>query len=214
MGRVFRNAGGGKARDQESENLAILLSGGTAPVGMEPSRPPADLYDLKGLINALVPNKTIRFSPRERDGFALGCDIKADDQNIGVFARLMPARERELDFTSPVSSPSSIYQNSASCSPASTTSRTSPNSPAPPATPRWKWPPPCPTRRSKTSFSNSPSRCSSAFECFDVFTDPTGAETPRRPQVPRLPLPLPRPDRTLKAEEVDTAHQKVLEALE
>ena len=41
MGRAFRNAGGGKAKDQESETLAILLSGGTAPAGLEPSRPPS-----------------------------------------------------------------------------------------------------------------------------------------------------------------------------
>ena len=31
MGRVFRNAGGGKAKDQESETLAILLSGSAQP---------------------------------------------------------------------------------------------------------------------------------------------------------------------------------------
>ena len=55
MGRVFRNAGGGKAKDQESETLAILLSGGTAPRRLEPDRTAADLYDLKGLIAALRP---------------------------------------------------------------------------------------------------------------------------------------------------------------
>ncbi len=102
MGRVFRNAGGGKAKDQESETLAILVSGTTAPAAWNQVERHADLHDLKGLIQALLPNKTIRFSPRERDGFALGCDIKAEDINIGVFARLLPARERELDFTAPV----------------------------------------------------------------------------------------------------------------
>ena len=35
MGRVFRNAGGGKSKDQESETLGILLSGPTRPVGWD-----------------------------------------------------------------------------------------------------------------------------------------------------------------------------------
>ncbi|MCB1130523.1 MAG: phenylalanine--tRNA ligase subunit beta, partial [Verrucomicrobiae bacterium] len=102
MGRVFRNAGGGKAKDQESETLALLVGGATAPAAWNQKERQADLYDLKGVIQAIVPNAPIRFAPRERDGFALGCDIKAGDQNIGVFARPKPARERELDFTSPV----------------------------------------------------------------------------------------------------------------
>ena len=38
-----------------------------------------------------------------------------------------------------------------------------------------------------------------SFECFDVFTDPTGEKLPA--------------DRTLKAEEVDAAHQKALSSL-
>ena len=102
MGRVFRNAGGGKAVDQESDSLGILLAADAAPTAWNQQSRDTDLYDLKGLIAALLPKQVIRFAPRERDGFVLACDIKAGTQNIGVFARLSPARERALDFDVPV----------------------------------------------------------------------------------------------------------------
>ena len=39
----------------------------------------------------MLGGRAIQLVPRERDGFVLAADIKADDQNIGVFARLTPA---------------------------------------------------------------------------------------------------------------------------
>ena len=102
MGRVFRNAGGGKAKDQESENLAILLSGSAQPIGWSQTDRAVDLHDLKGILSTLLGDRKITFTPKDRLGFTLASDIKIDDQNIGVFARLTPARERELDFTTPV----------------------------------------------------------------------------------------------------------------
>ena len=52
-----------------------------------------------------------------------------------------------------------------------------------------------------------------SFECFDVFTDPSGQKLAADRKSLAYRFQYRAPDRTLKAEEVDTAHQKVLEAL-
>ncbi|RYD27920.1 MAG: hypothetical protein EOP87_20395, partial [Verrucomicrobiaceae bacterium] len=50
-------------------------------------------------------------------------------------------------------------------------------------------------------------------ECFDVFTDPTGVKLPADRKSVAYRFHYRAADRTLKAEEVDAAHQKVLSAL-
>jgi phenylalanyl-tRNA synthetase beta chain len=52
-----------------------------------------------------------------------------------------------------------------------------------------------------------------SFECFDVFTDPTGQNLSADRKSVAYRFQYRAADRTLKAEEVDAAHQKVLEAL-
>ena len=52
-----------------------------------------------------------------------------------------------------------------------------------------------------------------SFECFDVFSDPTGQKLSADRKSVAYRFLYRAPDRTLKAEEVDAAHQKVLQAL-
>ncbi len=213
MGRAFRNAGGGKAKDQESDVLAILLSGGTAPAGWNQADRQIDLYDLKALINALVPSKTIRFSPRERDGFALGCDIKADDQNIGVFARLLPSRERELDFTSPVFVAELDLSKLRKLLTSTEHATDLPQFPGSSRDAAMELPATLPNAEIESTLTKCSEPLLIAFECFDVFTDPSGQKLPADRKSVAYRFQYRAPDRTLKADEVDTAHQKVLEAL-
>ena len=213
MGRAFRNAGGGKAKDQESETLAILLSGGTAPTGWNQSDRQADLYDLKGLINALVPNKIIRFSPRERDGFTLGCDIKADDQTLGVFARLKPSRERELDFTSPVFVAELDLAKLRKLLTGIEHVEDLPQFPGSSRDAAMELPATLPNADIEAVLAKCNEPLLIAFECFDVFTDPTGEKLPADRKSVAYRFQYRDSGRTLKAEEVDAAHQKVLAAL-
>jgi len=213
MGRVFRNAGGGKAKDQESETLAILLSGGTAPAGWNQADRQADLYDLKGLINALVPNKTIRFSPRERDGFALGCDIKADDQNIGVFARLKPSRERELDFTSPVFVAELDLTKLRKLLVGIDHVQDLPQFPGSSRDAAMELPIATPNEEIETVIAKLAEPLLISSECFDVFTDPSGQKIAADRKSVAYRFQYREATRTLKTEEIDAAHQKVLEAL-
>lgn len=213
MGRVFRNSGGGKAKDQESETLAILLSGGTAPTGWNQADRQADLYDLKGLINALVPNKTIRFSPRDRDGFALGCDIKADDQNIGIFARLKPARERELDFTSPVYVAELDLAKLRKLLTGIEHVEDLPQFPGSSRDAAMEVASTLPNAEIENVLLKLAEPLLVSFECFDVFNDPTGQKLPADRKSVAYRFQYRAADRTLKAEEVDAAHQKVLDSL-
>jgi phenylalanyl-tRNA synthetase beta chain len=213
MGRVFRNAGGGKARDQESDNLAILLSGGTAMAGWNQAERTADLYDLKGLIAALVPGKTIRFSPRDRDGFALGCDVKADDQNIGVFARLLPARERELDFTAPVYVAELDLSKLRKLLAGIEHVADLPQFPGSSRDAAMELPANLPNAEIETVLGKCAEPLLVAYECFDVFTDPTGQKLPADRKSIAYRFHYLASNKTLTAEEVDAAHQKVLAAL-
>ncbi len=213
MGRVFRNSGGGKAKDQESETLAILVSGGTAPTGWNQADRQADLYDLKGLINALVPNKTIRFSPRDREGFALGCDIKADDQNIGIFARLKPARERELDFTSPVFVAELDLTKLRKLLTGIEHVEDLPQFPGSSRDAAMEVAATLPNSEIENVLLKLAEPLLVSFECFDVFTDPSGQKLAADRKSVAYRFQYRAADRTLKAEEVDAAHQKVLEAL-
>ena len=213
IGRVFRNAGGGKARDQESAALAVLLSGSTTPAGWNQQDRAADLYDLKGLISALVPGMTVRFSPRDRDGFALACDIKADDQNLGVFARLLPARERELDFTAPVFVAELDLAKLRKLLAGPGHVEDLPQFPGSSRDAAMELPATLPNAEIEIVLGRCAEPLLVAFECFDVFTDPSGAKLAADRKSVAYRFHYRAADRTLKAEEVDAAHQKVLAAL-
>ncbi|MCP5545776.1 MAG: phenylalanine--tRNA ligase subunit beta [Akkermansiaceae bacterium] len=213
MGRVFRNAGGGKAKDQESETLALLVGGATAPAAWNQKERQADLYDLKAVIQAIVPNIPIRFLPRERDGFALGCDIKAGDQNIGVFARLKPARERELDFTSPVFAAELDLTKLRKLLAGIDHVEDLPQFPGSSRDAAMEVPATLPNADIENVLLKLGEPLLESFECFDVFADPSGEKLAADRKSVAYRFHYREPSRTLKAEEVDAAHQKALDAL-
>ena len=213
MGRVFRNAGGGKAKDQESETLAFLLSGTALPNGWSQADRTTDLYDLKATLSALLGGREIKFAPKDRPGFVLACDIKLDDQTLGVFARLTPARERELDFTTPVFV---AELDLGKLRKLLTTSRHVEDLPQFPGSSRdaaMELPLATANSQIEAIITKLAEPLLTAFECFDLFTDPTGEKLDADKKSLAYRFHYREPARTLKAEEVDTAHQKVLEAL-
>jgi len=103
MGKQFRNMGGGKAKDLEAESLGILISGDAAPANWANKQPEiSDLFDLKAVIQALLPKVSIQLNKRDREGFILCADVLAEGKPIGAFAQLSPARCRELDSNKPI----------------------------------------------------------------------------------------------------------------
>ena len=213
MGRVFRNAGGGKAKDQESENIALLVSGATEPTGWDQNDRAADLYDMKGLLAALLPGRSIRFIPRERDGFVLGCDVKAGEQNIGVFARLQPARERELDFPGPVFVAELDLGKLRKLLLGVDHVEDLPQFPGSSRDAAMELPSSLPNAEIENVLKKCTEPLLASYECFDVFSDPSGEKLAADRKSVAYRFQYRAADRTLKQKDVDTAHQNVLGAL-
>ena len=213
MGRVFRNAGGGKARDQESDALAILLAGPTEPFGWAQIQRNADLYDLKGILSALLGGREIRFVPKERPGFVLACDIKLDAQVIGVFARLAPARERELDFTAPVYLAELDLAKLRKLLGGIQQVVDLPLFPGSSRDAAMELPVATANAQIEGVIDKAAEPLLVAYECFDVFTDPTGVKLPVERKSLAYRFHYRAAERTLKSDEVDAAHQRLLAAL-
>jgi len=213
MGRVFRNAGGGKAKDQESETLAILLSGSNLPTGWTQADRHADLYDLNGVLSALLGERKITFVPKERAGFVLASEIKVDDQNIGVFARLMPARERELDFTSAVYVAELDLGKIRKLLNGISHVEDLPQFPGSSRDAAMELPLAMPNAKIEAVIANLAEPLLVSAECFDVFTDASGIRIAAESKSVAYRFHYREPSRTLKTEEIDAAHQNVLDAL-
>ncbi len=213
MGRVFRNAGGGKAKDQESETLAMLLSGSVQPTGWSQTDRASDLHDLKGILSALLGDRKITFSPKDRPSFVLASDIKVDDQNIGVFARLTPGRERELDFTTPVFVAELDLGKLRKLLNGIRHVEDLPQFPSSSRDTAMELPLTTPNARIEAVISKLAEPLLVSSECFDVFTDPTGQKIASDRKSVAYRFHYRDATRTLKTEEIDIAHHKVLELL-
>ncbi len=213
MGRVFRNAGGGKARDQESETLAILLSGTAEPTGWSQAERIADLYDLKAVLSALTGGREIRFASKDREGFALGADIKAGEQTVGVFARLTPARERDLDFISPVFVAELDLGKLRKLLAGAGHVEDLPQFPGSSRDAAMELPDSTSNRQIEAVIAKCGEPLLVASECFDLFTDPGGVKLAVDRKSIAYRFHYRAADRTLKADEIDAAHQRMLQAL-
>lgn len=213
MGRVFRNAGGGKAKDQESETLAILLSGTALPSGWSQTERAVDLYDLKGTLSAILGGRDVKITPRDRDGFALASDVNVDGQNIGIFARLKPARERELDFTNPVYVVELDLGKLRKLLKGISHVEDLPLFPGSSRDAAMELPISTANARIEEVITKHGEPLLVSYECFDVFTDPSGEKIPADRKSVAYRFHYREVARTLKAEEVDAAHQRMLEAL-
>jgi phenylalanyl-tRNA synthetase beta chain len=213
LGRVFRNAGGGKAKDQESETLALLLSGSAQPTGWSQADRPADLYDLKAILSALLGDRKITFTPKDRPGFVLASDIKVDEQTLGIFARLTPARERELDFTTPVFVAELDLGKLRKLITASHPAEDLPQFPGSTRDAAMEVPLTTANAQIEAVLTKLAEPLLVSSECFDVFTDPTGQKLPADSKSLAYRFHYRAENRTLTSEEVDSAHKGVLEGL-
>jgi phenylalanyl-tRNA synthetase beta chain len=213
MGRVFRNAGGGKARDQESDSLALLISGHTNPSSWAAKDRPVDLYDAKAVLSALLPNQAISLKPKDRENFAHGAELKAGDQTIGVFARLLPSRERELDFSSPVFVAELDLAKLRKLISAKSQVEDLPQFPGSSRDAAMELPIATPNADIEAALAKAKEPLLVSYECFDLFTDPTGQKIVSDRKSIAYRFHYRAADRTLKANEIDDAHKHILELL-
>ena len=213
MGRVFRNAGGGKAVDQESDSLAILIFGHTNPSSWAAKDRPADLYDANAILSAMLPGHSISLKPKDRENFAHGAEIKAGDQTIGVFARLPLRRERDLDFTSPVFVAEMDLGKLRKLITTKFLFEPLPQFPGSSRDAAMELPIDTPNAAIEAALAKAKEPLLVSYECFDLFTDPSGLKIAADRKSIAYRFQYRTPERTLKAEEIDAAHKGILELL-
>ncbi|MEK7951234.1 phenylalanine--tRNA ligase subunit beta [Luteolibacter soli] len=213
IGRVFRNAGGGKAKDLESDSLGLLLSGHRSSVGWANLEAAADLYDLKAIVAALVPTAALQLVPRAREGFALAADIQADGQNLGTFAMLLPSRQRELDAPTPVFVAELDLPKLRKFVAGSRDIAELPQFPGSSRDLALEAPATLANAEIERVLAKVKEPLLTGFECFDVFRDESGQKLAADRKSIAYRMHYRAADRTLKAEEIDAAHKVVVTAL-
>ncbi len=214
MGRVFRNAGGGKALDQESDSLALLISGNTAPSSWAAKDRPADLYDAKAIFSALLPGHSISLKPKDRENVALAAEIKAGNQTIGVFARLSLTRERDLDFPHPVFIAELDLAKLRKLISGKFQVENLPQFPGSSRDASMELPLDTPNASIEAILRKAKEPLLISHECADIFTDPSGEKIAADRKSITYRFHYLAADRTLKTPEVDAAHKNILNALE
>ncbi len=213
LGRVFRHNGGGKSRDLESESIALLLSGPLSPESWSAAPAVATVHDLKAALQAILPGCPLQFTPRERQGFVLACDVTGGDSNLGVAARLHPARARELDFAHPVWLVELDLTKVRKWLGRRRVVEELPQFPGSSRDAAMEVDASLPAAEIDKAVAKAGQSLLQHFECFDVFTDPTGQKLDVAKKSIAYRFHYRASDRTLKNEEVDAAHKQVLDTL-
>lgn len=215
MGRQFRNAGGGKAKDLETDSLAILMSGDKAPIHWSKKQPDvSDLYDLKAVISALLPKAKIQLKQQDREGYILCANVLADDKPIGVFAQLSSSRCRDLDSTKPIYVAELELAKLQQLATGLDKVEDLPHFPGSSRDAAMEAPASLENAAIEQAIKKHNEMLLVDYHCFDVFTDPTGQKIAADKKSIAYSFLYRSPDRTLKAEEVDAAHKKLLDTLQ
>ncbi|MFC5051100.1 phenylalanine--tRNA ligase subunit beta [Rubritalea spongiae] len=214
MGKQFRNAGGGKAKDLEAESLGLLMSGTDAPLNWANKAPNiVDLYDLKAVIAAALPKAVVQLKERKREGFILAADVLADGKPIGAFAQLTPARCRAIDANNPVYVAELDLVKLQQLATGIEKVDPLPQFPGSSRDAAME----APILLENAAIENAIKKHNESllvdFHCFDVFTDPTGEKLAADKKSVAYSFTYRSADKTLKAKEVDKAHQALLDYL-
>jgi len=165
------------------------------------------------VIARMLPGKNVRFSPRERPGFVLGCDVLCDGVNLGVAARLLPSRERALDFTAPVWLAELDLAKLRKLIGQRIAVEELPQFPGSSRDAAMEMPADLMAAKVDDVIAAVRQPLLEQFHCFDVFCDPTGQKLDASRKSMAYRFHYRAADRTLKAEEVDAAHATILEKL-
>jgi phenylalanyl-tRNA synthetase beta chain len=214
-GRVFLKLPNGQVR--EDERVGLLISGPVVASSWHGKSPaPADVYDLKGIIESL-PGASSAAAELKRlkdeGNFLLKCEWKAGNRVIGWIAQIHPRRARELDARHP------IYVAELSLSALRQGSTTAKFEELP------KFPPitrdvameaaaDLPHAKVAAFFASVKEPLLNKTEVFDVFADATGTRMAKDRKSLAYTLTYRSPEKTLETVEVDAVHQRVLAALE
>ncbi len=221
-GRVFRHAGGGKARNLESESLGLLLAGNSAPANWSNSSAQLDIFDLKGMVQAILPQTPLTFKAVEIQKGAVGesslvnyLQIVADKKAIGRLAILSPSASRDLDLPYPTAvgelDLKKVYEHKkAGINAKAATINTLPSSSRDISIE-------CLKALNYAEIEQVMSKIQQPLlvniECLDLFEDPTGEKLADDKVALTFRFTYQDAKQTLKAKQVDEVHAQVIKTL-
>ncbi|MEI6562229.1 MAG: phenylalanine--tRNA ligase subunit beta [Verrucomicrobiota bacterium] len=215
VGRIFRattGEPGGVDPREERTALALLLSGAAAPASWRDAKPRgADFFDLKGALAALNLDG-VTLEPTAHPALALAVELRRGATVVGLAGQLTPARARELDATAPVLV-AEIDLDLFDAAPAMGRFVELPKFPAVTRDIALVAPAEVAHGRIEAVLRGANEPLLVEVELFDVFTDPTGQRIPVDQKSVAYALTYRSSGRTLTAEEVAEAHQRLKERL-
>ncbi|MEN8849081.1 MAG: phenylalanine--tRNA ligase subunit beta [Akkermansiaceae bacterium] len=214
-GRQFRNAGGGKAKDLESDSIGILLGGEAFPASWASGeKRNLDLFDAKAAVQALLGGAEVQFSARPREGFLLAGDIQLGGKPIGTYAQVLPSRTRELSLNAPLylveldlGKIIPLQKDFFQVEPL-------PNFPGSSRDLAMELPVSTSNADIEKALAKHSDPLLVSATCFDHFSDPSGEKLAADKKSIAYSFHYRAPDKTLKAKEVDAAHAKLLAHLQ
>ena len=207
IGRVFQ-----AGKREEHTSLALALTGVAHPASWRDSKPRTmDFFDLKGTLAALgLPGVTLE--PASHPALALAVELRRGKQLIGVAGQLLPARARDLDATAPVLV-AEINLDLFDPAPATRRFKELPKFPAMTRDIAMLAGTDIPHGKIEAVLLGAKEPLLVDVELFDVFTDPEGLKVPAGQKSVAYALTYRSNERTLTADEVAQAHQKLKERL-
>ena len=213
-GRCFRNAGGGKARDLETDVIGIILGGQRIPDSWQNSGDElVDSFDLKGVLSSILPGVEVQLSPVEPGNFLLNSQILCNGKTIGSFAQLSPSRGRELDLDFPVYLAELDLNRVCALRQGKSHVTELPQFPGSSRDAAMEVPSDLPNSKIEKAIQKLNEPLLVSFGCFDVFRDSSGNKLDAERKSLAYTFHYRSEDRTLTSDEVDAAHQKTLDHL-
>ncbi len=215
LGRVFRNTGGGKGRDIETDTLGILIAGDRTPRSWADSKPEqASFEDLLAVMEALAPGHKFTLSPaKPREQAALGADVQLDGKACGYFARLSLSRCRELGLDHAVYVAELDLRKMQEVLTAPVKAAELPQFPGSSRDAAMELPLSTPNADIVKAIESVKEKLLVSYACFDVFTDSSGVKLAADRKSIAYTFMYRDATKTLTAAEVDAAHQRILKAL-
>lgn len=213
-GTVFSLAPDGKVLERET--LGLLLSGPVGePAWNAPEPRVADAFDLRGLIEALLPGLSMKLKPvtLKHGCLLLAAQVLVNGKPVGLFGQLHPARVRALESRHPVYVAELDVAQLHKVATREVKFEELPKFPAVTRDVSMEAPKDLPNAKLEEFFAAQKEPLLKSAVVFDVFTDPTGQKIAADRKSVAYTLTYRDNARTLESSEVDAAHARVLEAL-
>jgi phenylalanyl-tRNA synthetase beta chain len=170
----------------------------------------ADLFNLKGIVAAVLGSETT-FEPEKNPALALSICVKVAGECVGLAGQLWPADARALDVTAPVLFAEIDLEALAAAETkrAGNKYRDIPRFPAIARDIAFIAPLQLAHAKIEATLRAANEPLLTNIELFDIFTDASGTRVPAEKKSLAYSLTYRANDRTLTAEEVNTAHARL-----